>query len=64
MVSNYCEEWKDIHENAKHGLVICDKICVRILGLFHFAPAMKALPVSKEIHGEKILLVLVYRPPR
>ena len=37
---------------------------VRILEEFYLLTAIESLHVSMEICGEKVLLVLVYRPPR
>ena len=61
-ISNYFEGWTD---TAGHGLTICYmEESVKILEKFYLPTVIEASSVSVEVYGEKILLVLVYRPPR
>ena len=64
-INIYSEGWKDIHETAEHGLAICcKKESVRILKDFYLSVVIEPSPVPMKRRGEKILLVLVYSPPR
>ena len=58
-ISNYSEGWKDVHETAGNGLIVCFKEkTVRNFEELHLPSVMDVLPVSMEIWSKGILFFL------
>ena len=62
---DYCENWEAIHHPSQHGLAICYDTCeVQLVNQsLSTWGVLQLLPVLMTIGEERVLIVLLYRPP-
>ena len=63
-ISDYCKGWEEIHNMSEHGLAICyDTAKVTDVKKLSGWGVIECLPVMMTINGERVLLILIYKPP-
>ena len=63
-IAHYQPNWVNVHKHTQHGLAICyNKNHVDFIEEVPSSEHIENLCVIVELQGERILLVLIYRPP-
>ena len=63
-IDNVLNDWRDIHKNTQHDLVLCYKVNkVNIIGVIDIPSAIEVLLIVPEIGEDTFLLVILYWAP-